>query len=139
MKLLVAIVLLVSLIGCSKDETAPKTGSIEEKRIKQGLPRNIDLFNGGLLTPDLGFGKSKLLSVHSCDFTRPVGDQKVEIACNVSGSPQAFGTLYYSVYDRGAVLIDEGPTLGPDIKPAGESLVRMVVPMNGIAMYLSLR
>lgn len=137
-RVLLAIAMFVVQSGCSRQDSAPAAGTIEEKRIRQGLPRNIDLFNGGLLKPDLLPGKSKELQVFGCDFLRMRGE-KYEIGCTVQGSPMAYGPLYYRAYDMGATLIAEGPTQGPNVPVSGASEFRVIVPSDAKVLTLYLR
>lgn len=138
-RILLAIAMLVVQSGCGRQDSAPAAGTIEEKRIRQGLPRNIDLFNGGLLKPDLLPGRSKELQVFGCDFLRMRGEEKVEVGCTVQGSPMAHGQLYFRAYDMGATLIAEGPTQGPNVPVSGASEFRVIVPMDAKFLTLYLR
>lgn len=138
-RILLAIAVLAVQLGCSRQDSAPAAGSIEEKRIRQGLPRNIDLFNGDLLKPDLFPGQREQLQVFGCDFLRMRGEDQVEIGCTVQGGPTASGPLFFKAYDMGATLIAEGPVQGPRVPASGASEFRVTVPMHAKHLTLYLR
>lgn len=120
----------------SQKGSASANETLEEKRMRQGLPRNIDLFYGGLLKPLLSPGKSQKLVISDCDFLSMKGKDHVEIGCTVQGNPSASGPLFYKAHDRALTLIDEGIALGPDVPMYGLSEFRIIVPMRAEILTL---
>lgn len=120
----------------SQKGSASANETLEEKRMRQGLGRNIDLLWGGLLKPSLGPGKSKKLVVSNCDFIGMKGKERVEIGCTIQGDPSASGPLFYKAYDRAATLIDEGIVLGPAVPVSGLSEFRIIVSLQAEALTL---
>lgn len=138
-RILVVLAILVVQFGCGRQDPAPEAGSLEDKRLRQGLPRNIDLSNRDLLKPDLSPGKSQQLHVFGCDFLRMKGEEHVEVGCTVEGSRMASGTLFYRAYDIAATLIAEGPVRGPRVPVAGTSEFQITVPLRAKFLMLELR